>query len=161
MSTVVRCSTNLSVGLSASRDTQLVRPHHHCSVLIVLNLSEAFPVVDLQLGAAGLHRLGRGWCGRHGARGHLVAPRHHWGRQGRWRAGLPARAEGDVAGIVRHQGTQAQWTSAGGQVGPRGLRTPGGRAVDLVSHVTLQDCNQNINTTSDYIKLSPSPWSFL
>ena len=151
----VKCSTNLSVGLSGSArlspDTQLV------SVFllgIVLNLSGFLPGVDLQLGR--LPRVCRGWRGRDGARGHLVAPRHHRGGPGAegWRgAGLPARAEGDVARSVRHQRTQGQRASAGGQVGPRGLRAAGSGAVDLVSHVTLQG-RKYISALSLSIELS-------
>ena len=150
----VKCSTNLSVGLSGSArlspDTQLV------SVFllgIVLNLSGFLPGVDLQLGR--LPRVCRGWRGRDGARGHLVAPRHHRGgpgAEGGRGAGLPARAEGDVARSVRHQRTQGQRASAGGQVGPRGLRAAGSGAVDLVSHVTLQ--GRNILVLSLSIELS-------
>ena len=165
MSTVVRCSTNLSVGLCASRDTQLVR---FSQARIVLNLSGVFPGVDLQLRAAGLHSVGRGWCGRHGARGHLVAPRHHWGRPGGRRGGLPARAEGDVARAVRHEGAgpaagqEGQGASAGRHVQPGRLRSPRGGTVDLVRDVTLivttlcelSGLSGHVNKVRNMIKLS-------
>ena len=124
-------TSNLCVGLWHSRDTQLVR---FCPANCFKS-QRGLPRVDLQLGA--LHGVGRGWCGRDRARGHLVASRHHWSGPGWRRAGLPARAEGDIAGSVGHQGAHGHRASAGGQMRPWGLRTSGGWAVNLVCHVIL------------------------
>ena len=113
---------------SWSRDTQLL-------IVSVSDLSVVFPAIDLQLGEAHVSRQGR----RGRAGGHLAPHRRG---PGGGAGGLPARAEGDVAGVGDEGagpggGEERERSSAGGEVQAGRLSSAGGRPVDLVRDVTL------------------------
>ena len=128
------------------------------------DLSEVFPGVYLQLGGVDISR--RGWRGRAGC--HLASRHRRGPGLARGAGGLPARAEGDVARGVRHEGAgpaagqEGQGAPAGRHVQPGRLRSPRGGTVDLVRDVTLivttlcelSGLSGHVNKVRNMIKLS-------